>query len=51
MNKLIPIFAIIGLLLGWSDWSVAKKYTDVLERECYLVMPEPIPLPKVEIVK
>ena len=48
MNKLIPLFAIIGLLLGWSDWAVAR---DVIETECYLVMPEPIPLPVVEIVK
>ena len=51
MNKLIPFFAIIGLLLGWSDWSIAKEYTDVIEVDCYLVMPEPIPLPVVEIMK
>ena len=48
MNKLIPLFAIIGLLLGWSDWSIAR---DVIEVDCYLVMPNPIPLPVVEIVK
>ena len=41
MNKKLlkysAIPAIIGLLLGWSDWAVAR---DVIERDCYLVMLE-----------
>ena len=48
MKKLIPVFAIIGLLLGWSDWAVAR---DIIEVDCYLEMPETKPVPVVEIVK